>query len=307
MKKVLVVQYSQTGQLTDIVTSILGPLAADKGVQIHTLTLKPQPAYPFPWSTQTFCDVFPESVEGVPCNLEPFENDPEAEFDLIVLAYTIWYLSPSLPVQAFLQSPEARRLLKGTPVVTVIGCRNMWLLAQERVKGRIRELGAQLVGNIVLGDRASNLVGVATIAYWMLTGRKDRLLGFFPRPGVDDGDIRQAFRFGIIIRKALQEDITALDQEVLNAVGAVRVEPAYIIFEKRIMKIFRIWARFIRKKGGPGAPARQRRVRGFFYYLLTAIVVLAPLSALAGQLTIRLKKNKIDKAVAYYAGNRLES
>lgn len=307
MKKVLVVQYSQTGQLTDIVSSILGPLAADGGVQIHTLTLKPQPAYPFPWSTQTFCDVFPESVEGVPCNLEPFAIDPEAEFDLIVLAYTIWYLSPSLPVQAFLQSSEARRLLKGTPVVTVIGCRNMWLLAQERVKRRIRELGGQLVGNIVLGDRASNLVGVATIAYWMLTGRKDRLLGFFPRPGVDDSDIRQAFRFGIIIRKALQEDITALDQEVLNAVGAVRVEPAYIIFEKRIMKIFRIWARFIRKKGGPGAPARQRRVRGFFYYLLTAIAVLAPLAALAAQLTIRLKKIKIDKAVAYYAGNRLES
>ena len=143
-------------------------------------------------------------------------------------------------------------------MVTVIGCRNMWLLAQERVKGCIRELGGRLVGNIVLGDRASNLVGVATIAYWMLTGRKDRLLGVFPKPGVDAADIRGASRFGVILRKALQDDIRSLDQEVLNAVGAVRVEPAYIIFEKRIMKVFRIWARFIRQKGGPGAPARLR-------------------------------------------------
>jgi hypothetical protein len=306
MKKVLVVHYSQTGQLTDIVTSILNPLASAKTFQIDTLTLQPQPDYPFPWSTQTFCDVFPESVEGVPCTLAPIEIDPDADYDLIILAYTVWYLSPSLPVQAFLGSPEAARLFQDTPVVTVIGCRNMWLLAQERVKSNIRDLGGQLVGNIVLGDRASNLVGVATIAYWMLTGRKERLLHVFPRPGVEDADIRQASRFGIILRKALQDDIRSLDQEVLNAVGAVRVEPAYIIFEKRIMKIFRIWARFIRRKGGPGAPARQRRVRGFFYYLLVAIVVLVPLATLGAKVTLRLKKARIDKAVDYFSHNHLE-
>jgi hypothetical protein len=306
MKKVLVVHYSQTGQLTDIVTSILGPLASDKSIQIDTLTLQPQPDYPFPWSTQTFCDVFPESVEGVPCDLAPIEIDPDADYDLIILAYTVWYLSPSLPVQAFLGSPEAARLFQDTPVVTVIGCRNMWLLAQERVKSGIRDMGGQLVGNIVLGDRASNLVGVTTIAYWMLTGRKDRLLHVFPRPGVDDADIRQASRFGIILRKALQDDIRSLDQEVLNAVGAVRVEPAYIIFEKRIMKIFRIWARFIRRKGGPGAPARQRRVRGFFYYLLVAIVVLAPVATLGAKVTLRLKKARIEKAIDYFSHNDLE-
>jgi hypothetical protein len=306
MKKVLVVQYSQTGQLTDIVTSILSPLTSDKSIHIDTLTLQPRPAYPFPWTTQRFCDVFPESVEGVPCGLAPLDIDPEARYDLIVLAYTVWYLSPSLPVQAFLRSPEAAKLFPDTPVVTVIGCRNMWLLAQDRVKQRLQELDAHLVGNIVLGDRAGNLVGVATIAYWMLTGRKERLLHLFPRPGVDDTDIRQASRFGIILRKALQADVTALDQEVLNAVGAVRVEPAYIIFEHRIMKIFRIWARFIRKKGGPGAPDRQRRVLAFFFYLLTAIAVLAPLASLAAKATLRLRKARIEKAVAYYRSNRYE-
>ena len=306
MTKVLVVHYSQTGQLTDIVDAILGPLVSDKSIQVDTLTLQPQQNYPFPWSTQTFCDVFPESVEGVPCELAPIEVDLDTRYDLIVLAYTVWYLSPSIPVHSFLQSPEAKRLLNDTPVVTVIGCRNMWLLAQERVKGCIRDLGGQHVGNIVLGDRASNLVGVATIAYWMLTGRKDRLLGVFPKPGVDAADIRGASRFGIILRKALQGDGVVLDQEVLNAVGAVRVEPAYIIFENRIMKIFRIWARFIRRQGGPGAPARQRRVRCFFYYLLVAIVVLAPLATLGAKVTLRLKKAKIDKAIDYFSHNHLE-
>jgi hypothetical protein len=304
MTKVLVVHYSQTGQLTDIVDSLLGPLADAPKVAITHLALKPKPSYPFPWTAQRFCDVFPESVEGVPCKLEPLEIDPEARFDLIVLAYTVWYLSPSLPVQAFLRSPEAVRLFPGTPVVTVIGCRNMWLLAQEQVKQRLYELDAHLVGNIVLGDRAGNLTGVVTIAYWMLTGRKDRLLGVFPRPGVDEKDIRQASRFGLILRKALQEDKWDLDQDVLNAVGAVVVEPAYIIFERRIRRIFHIWARFIRKKGGPGAPERQRRVLAFFFYLLAAIVVLAPLATLAAKVTLWFRKPHIDKAVAYYGSNR---
>ena len=80
MKKVLVVHYSQTGQLTDIVDAILGPLVSDKSIQIDTLTLQPQQNYPFPWSTQTFCDVFPESVEGVPCQLAPLADaDQERE------------------------------------------------------------------------------------------------------------------------------------------------------------------------------------------------------------------------------------
>jgi hypothetical protein len=307
MTKVLLAHYSQTGQLTDIVDSILGPLASAPEIEITHLALRPTPAYPFPWTTQRFCDVFPESVEGVPCALEPLELDPEARFDLIILAYTVWYLSPSLPVQAFLRSPEAARLFPGTPVVTVVGCRNMWLLAQEQVKQRLRELDARLVGHIVLGDRAGNLVGVATIAYWMLTGRKDRLLGFFPKPGVDAEDIRQAARFGIILRKALQEDIRSLDQEVLNAVGAVAVEPAFIIFEHRIRRVFRIWARFIRKKGGPAAPERQGRVLAFFFYLLAAIAVLAPLATLAAKVTLRLRKSHIEKAVAYYRSIRYES
>ena len=305
MKKVLVVHYSQTGQLTDIIASILEPLVSTKAAQITTLSLKPAPPYPFPWTTRTFCDVFPESVAGEPCPLEPLDLDPEASFDLIILAYQVWYLAPSIPINSFLQSSQARRLIADTPVITVIGCRNMWLLAQERVKRSIRDLGGHLVGNIVLGDRASNLVGVATIAYWMLTGRKDRLLHIFPKPGVDDADIKAASRFGVIIRKALQDDIRNLDQQVLNAVGAVRVEPSYIIFEKRIQKIFRLWARFIRSKGGPGAPARQRRVRCFFYYLLVAIAVLAPLATLAAKAAIRLKKTKIDQAVAYFSQNTL--
>jgi hypothetical protein len=306
MKKVLVVHYSQTGQLTDIVTSILGPLASDKTFQIDTLTLQPQPDYPFPWSTQTFCDVFPESVEGVPCDLAPIEIDPDADYDLIILAYTVWYLSPSLPVQAFLGSPEAARLFQDTPVVTVIGCRNMWLLAQEKVKRRLKQMGAQIAGNIVLTDRASNLVGVLTIAVWMLTGKKERFLKIFPRPGISNQDIKAAGRFGEVILKAMGGDGFKLAQTDLNARGAVRVDPALLIMEKRVSKIFNIWSEYIRKKGHAGDPRRSRRVRAFMVYLIAAVIVLAPLAALLASVLKIVLKEKIAHEVEYYSQNNLK-
>jgi hypothetical protein len=300
--KILVLYYSQSGQLKQILDSLLEPLETAEDVSIHYEALKPKPAYPFPWTTDSFCDVFPESFQEIACEMEPLGVGPDQRFDLVILAYTVWYLSPAVPISSFLQSSAAKQLLEDRPVVTVIGCRNMWLMAQEKVKKRVQAAGGRLKGNIVLMDRASNLVGVATIAYWMLTGKKERPMGLLPRPGVADEDIRGARRFGALLREP-----EALEQNELNALGAVRVVPAYIIFEQRIEKVFNIWSAFIRQKGGPGDPRRRRRVRMFFYYLLVAIGLIAPLATVAGFLIRRLKKDKIQAAVDYFSKNELKS
>jgi hypothetical protein len=300
--KILVLYYSQSGQLKQILDSLLEPLETAEDVSIHFEALNPKPDYPFPWTTDAFCDVFPESFQEIACEMEPLGVDPDQTFDLVILAYTVWYLSPAIPISSFLQSSAASQLLKDRPVVTVVGCRNMWLMAQEKVKKRIMAAGGRLKGNIVLMDRASNLVGVATIAYWMLTGKKERPMGLLPRPGVSDEDIREARRFGPLLREP-----EALEQNELNALGAVRVVPAYIIFERRIEKVFNIWSTFIRQKGGPGDPRRRRRVRMFFYYLLVAIGLIAPLATVAGFLIRRLKKDRIRAAVDYFSKNELKS
>ncbi|MBL0713826.1 MAG: dialkylresorcinol condensing enzyme [Desulfosarcina sp.] len=304
-KNILVITYSQSGQLDEIVASVLEPLQNDSGLDITIAKLIPDPAYPFPWDTRRFCDVFPESFQEIPCRLAPLDIDPDAPFDLVVLAYQVWFLSPSIPMSAFLQSEDARRIIAHRPVVTLIGCRNMWLRAQEKVKVRIAALGGRLTGNIVLTDRSGNLTGVVTIAYWMLTGRKERFLKIFPRPGISAEDIRAARRFGIVLRRALKRVPVSLDQAFLNAIGALKVEPTYMIFEKRISRVFAIWSRFIRAKGGPGRPARQGRVRAFFFYLLTAIVVLAPVAAILSRLILRVRRDKLRLEKAYYESNRL--
>ena len=306
MKKVLVVYFSQTGQLTEIVQSILSPLEKSQEVSLVFEELRPRKEFPFPWTSQQFCDVFPESFLEIPCELEPFGFNADEDFDLIVLAYTIWYMSPSIPITAFLKSPEAQKVIKGRPVVTVIGCRNMWLLAQEKVKTRIYDMGGQIAGNIVLMDKALNLIGIVTIAHWMFSGKKDRCLKIFPHPGVSEKDIKEARRFGRIILKELSKDKIDIDQTVLNEHGAICVLPSYIIFEKRIQKIFKIWSNFILQKGGPGDPERKFRVRLFFYYLLLAIFLIAPLATLVSFVARVINRKKIKEAVEYFSQNSLK-
>lgn len=306
MKKILIVYFSQTGQLTEIVKSVLSPIEKTHDVSLVFEELRPKRKFPFPWTSQQFCDVFPESFQEIPCELEPFSFNANDEFDLIVLAYTVWYMSPSIPVTAFLKSPEAQKVIKNRPVVTIIGCRNMWLLAQEKVKTRIYDMGGRIAGNIVLMDNALNLIGIVTIAYWMFTGKKDRCLKIFPRPGVSEKDIKKAERFGHIILKALSKDKIEIDQTVLNKHGAIQVLPSYIIFEKRILKVFKIWSNFILQKGGPGDPNRRFRVRLFFYYLLLAIFLIAPLATLVSFIARIVSRKKIKEAVQYFSQNSLK-
>jgi hypothetical protein len=57
MKRVLVIHYSQSGQLTNIVRSFLRPLIEAKDIEIVWEELQPAQPYPFPWPLYRFFDV----------------------------------------------------------------------------------------------------------------------------------------------------------------------------------------------------------------------------------------------------------
>ena len=301
MKQILVIYYSQTGQLNSIIKSVLDPLEQDPEFSVEYRELVPKVPYPFPWSAYQFCDVFPEAAAGIPEKLNTEDQDGMQDPDLVILAYTVWYLSPSIPVSSFLQSDEAARLLQNRRVLTLIGCRNMWLLAQEKVKRQVSALGGQLVGNIALTERTGNLLGILNIATWMLSGKKKPLLGILPTPGIAEEDIKQARRFGKLIRQAWTGDRLRLDQADLNAHGAVLIDPALMLMEKRIWPVFQKWSAFIRKKGSRGDGARKKRVYAFMIYLLLAVVILAPFSRLASLLQRLVKNKKIQEEMRYYS------
>ncbi len=298
MKQVLVVYFSQSGQLTDIVRNICEPFNHNE-VELNYHEIKMKAPFPFPWDKKSFFDAFPESHLLIPAEIEAIDSKiTEKRYDLIILAYQVWFLSISIPVNSFLQTKEAGRILENTPVITVIGCRNMWLNAQEKMKSTLLSHKAQLVGNIVLIDRAPNLISVVTIVKWMFTGEKKKYLNIFPLPGVSDSDINSAKRFGETINeKLINNDFVELQSVLVNQ-GAVEINSYLVSVEKKASKIFEKWAKLILRKN----KKRPLLLRIFNVYLFAAIWFISPLVYIIYILTYPLSWQKRKQQQEYYKG-----
>jgi hypothetical protein len=295
-KKILVLYYSQTGQLKDIVENFLQPFQG-LDVSIETHQLRPVNDYPFPWTEESFYDTMPESVLGKTVELKPFQLK-ENKYDLVVFAYQPWYLSLSIPANSIIQHPSVQNILKGTAVVTLIGSRNMWLSSQERLKKILKEAGANLVGNIALADRNQNHVSALTIMHWMFTGKKTKKFGWFPLPGISDKEILNTSVFGETVASFLTKENFEGLQNQLVAQQAVDVQPNYVFIEQVAPRLFSIWANIISKRKN-----RSLWLKFFKYYLLFALFIIAPIVLTVNAIFFRpFLGKKVKQRIAYYQG-----
>ncbi|MGN6566831.1 MAG: hypothetical protein ACTHJ0_02700 [Flavipsychrobacter sp.] len=294
---ILVLYYTQTGQIKDILDNVLADVQGN--ADITYTRIEPVHDFPFPWKTTQFFDAMPESVQHIPIEVKPLSEEiMNKHYDLVVLGYQPWFLNPSQPVSSFLQSPSAA-VLKDKPVVTVIGCRNMWLHGQEKVKAYLQQLGAKLVGNIVLTDTNTNLISLLTIIRWAMKGQKEAS-GWLPAAGVQEVDVKNATRFGKTINKHLiGNDFMTLQDDLLKD-KAVVLNPGLVLLEQRGIKNFRYWAKYIREKGGPKDPNRVGRIKQFKNLLLVGIFVLSPISSVAAFIKLQIKKRTLLKDVDYF-------
>ena len=302
MKNILVIHYSQSGQLTEIVNNIAAPLLNNEDVNVVYHEIKMETPYAFPWNKKNFFNVFPESFLQIPSKIKPIpENILNQKFDLVIFGYAVWYLSPSIPANSFLQSPEAKKILNNTPVITVLGCRNMWIMAQEKVKGLLKACNSKLVGNIVLVDRHINHISVITIVQWMFSGKKERYLGVFPKPGVSQKDINESSKFGNVIREHLDKGNFDTLQNNLLKEKAVVIKPFLVLADKRASILFGKWAKLIHSKGDAKSEKRSVWLKMFNYYLLFAIWIIAPLVFILFLLTYLPLIGKIERDKKYYS------
>lgn len=299
MKRVLVVHFSQTGQLARVTRRLIAPLAAASDVQLVEEVLRPRQPYPFPWPFWRFLDTMPESVLLEPPALEPLSVRADDRFDLIILAYQVWYLSPAGPITAFLRSEAGRQLLRGRPVVTVIACRNMWLLAQETLKRLVHEAGGQLRDNVAFTDQGSTLATFITTPRWLLTGRRDAFWGF-PAAGVAEEEIARADRFGHALLQALRANRERESTPMLAGLGAARVDPRLIFSERAAHRAFSVWSRLIRLGGAPGSAMRLPLLALFCTYLVAMILAVVPASLILQRLMRPLLARRLQSQQAYF-------
>jgi len=278
-KKVLVVQYSQTGQTSQLGQRVLAPLLGCQDIELHVENLMPVKPFPFPWPFFEFLDAFPESAHLDPIELAPLTLQGNERFDLIILPYQVWYLAPSQPITAFLKHPTARRVLRDTPVVTVIGCRNMWLLAQDKLKTMLSDAGARLIDNVVFTDPGPTLATFITTPRWMFTGKQNGFWGL-PPAGLTKDQMQSARRFGVALRDALRQDLEKQPQPLLAGLGAVQVNPRLLFSERAGTRGFHAWGKLLRAVGRPGAWQRRPVLAIWVCSLIFLILTLVPISLL---------------------------
>ncbi|MFN8242449.1 MAG: hypothetical protein U0X40_00235 [Ferruginibacter sp.] len=295
-KNILVIYYSQSGQLGEILDNFTAPLLA-AGHTIDRVAVQPATPYSFPWTGKSFFAVMPESVQEVPTALQPFQL-PSAQYDLVIMGYQAWFLSPSIPFNSLLQSPQVQAVIKNTPVITITGARNMWIMAMERIKAILKAAGARLVGNIALIDKHHNFISFITIFYWMFKGRKERWLNLFPKPGVADADIAGTAVFGKTVLIHLEAGNWDHLQEELVQQKAVEIHYNHMFIESKAKRIFKIWAGIISKR-----KKRTGWLVAFKYYLLIALFVAAPIILTVDFIFFKpFLSGRIKRQKQYYSG-----
>jgi flavodoxin len=294
---VAVFYYTQTGQTLQIAQSVCSPLA-QAGCSVIYKEIAPEQPFPYPWSSDAFFQAFPESRKDIPCKIKAIDLTDVANADLVIIAYQAWFLSPSIPMHAFFQNAAVQKYLSGKNVVTIDGCRNMWVMAHERVRAYLAAAGGAPAGHIVLQDYHHNLVSVITFIRWLLYGKKER--GWLlPAAGVSDKDIASAKVFGEIIADSLlSNQLHSLQKRMVKA-NAIRYKPSIVYIEKTGHRLFGVWAKFVLKKGEYAAPERRLRLKIFKYYLFVALYLIAPIGLAVFYLTYPLRYPKIRRDKVY--------
>ncbi|RYU67355.1 dialkylresorcinol condensing enzyme [Aliivibrio finisterrensis] len=298
MKKVLVISHSQSGQLAKFVELATAPLRQSDEVKIDYHCVEPVNKYPYPWSFYPFFDAFPEAIYMNGCEVKPAEN-LEEEYDLIILGYTVWFLSPSIPMTGFLQTEQAKSLINGKPVITFIACRDMWVMAQEKMKTVIAELGGTLIDNAVLTDQGGSVYAFITTPRWLLTGKKGPFW-IFPAAGVSEKDLQESERFGHRLVSALKQDLEKKKEPLLKNLNAVTVNGKLIGSEKIATRSFMVWGKLIQKSGKPGSFPRKIVISIYAVFLALMVLTLVPINLLVKKLISPFRKKAVEESITYY-------
>jgi hypothetical protein len=272
--KVLVIHFSQTGQLTEILKNITSEIESSE-ITLEHIRCETKSEYAFPWSTEQFYDAMPGSVLHTGCEIKSF-SPKESKYDLVIFGYQPWYLNPSIPSMGILKTDALKKIINNTPVITVIGARNMWINAQDVVSKKIQDAGGKLVGNIPLVDKSPNVLSAVSIVHWMLSGQKSKKWGIFPKPGISQEDIDNSGDFGRIIKSSIENNTLPSLQNELLKTNKINIKWTIVFIESRAKKLFQIWAKLVIKNGT--TPAKRRRWLVFYrIYLVFVLYILSPI------------------------------
>lgn len=234
-RKALLIYYSQCGQTKKALEDFSVEL--EKSFELKKLEISPKNPYEFPWKITNFFRAFPRCVkEDYPEIASLDVKLLKTEYDLVVIGYQVWFLSPSLPILSLFNDKTFKELINGKNVVAIITSRNMWISAVAIINKKLNALGAKSIKNLVLCDTAPAWATFVTTPRWMLTGKKEAF-SIFPEAGIAKDEFARATLFASkIINNASVGELVSCSHHQSSA---------NITMEKIGRPFFECWAAII--------------------------------------------------------------
>ena len=203
-RKALFVYFSYTGQARRVTDTMTETLRADG----YDVTQAPIELTDKRWAYR-FAK-FPQKKEiqdvlvMVPAQLRKATGEikiPDVvntgRYDLVVIGSPTWWLTTNIPIRSFLKSPEADKLLSGTPFAGYVVCRRYWGFNLRTLK----RLGIQRGGTWLDGIHFCYAGGqvrslLAMLTYLSNGEYRDRIFGMkLPKTNLQPGFEIEATKF----------------------------------------------------------------------------------------------------------------
>jgi hypothetical protein len=294
MLKVLLVQYSLSGETSHATEEFLKGLSNEYKDQVTLVKqfIEPTPAFGFPWSFWDFFDVLPETIHPSPWQRSVVppttSQEQEEDYDLVVLGWQTWYLSPSLPVRLALEDPHYQSLLNDhCQQVVLLGThRNMWHHASDGLCASLQKHcpKLKLAGQINFCQSSPFLVSVVETLQRQLQGNT----------GVGGTTAKQdAYEEGRRFARHCQQQEQS-SQAMTVYQGGTPWNPTLAFCENTFFPIKSAAAKLM-TNFAPGSVGRKLIMVVYIPVLLSAIVFLAPPILLVANVKNRLLVVAEDK------------
>ena len=296
MKKVLIVHYSQTGQLSSLARNFAAPLQT-AGVQVDCVNIVPEQAFPFPWPFWRFFDTFPETVHLKPAPILP------PQIPIRRLRCSGHCLHRLVPL-SFATDYRLFATRRNAPPVRRQTGHHAYRLPQY-VAGRAgkNEIFAETKRRQTHRQHRKNrscnsAASFITTPAWMLTGDK-RYFRSLPSAGIAEEELADAARFGTKLRDTLLNQ-QPLDETLFQNMGAAKVNEKLIFSERTAGRSFFVWGKLLMAAGRISPLLRRALLCFYIVFLLAMILVVLPISVILKKLLHPLLKGRLKKLADYY-------
>jgi menaquinone-dependent protoporphyrinogen IX oxidase len=202
--RVLFVYYTYSQQAARL-TEAMAAALREQGCEVSEAVIEfTDERYAARFTSFPLKHAFLDLVRMLPAQLRRATGEiriPEAatsgDYDLVVVGSPTWWLTTSMPIRSYLESPEAHEVLDGKPFGTYVVCRRYWGNNLKTVKRLGTKQGGSFLDGIHFAFEGGQVRSLLSLLSYLGSGEyRPRFLGVkIPRTNLNDDQVDDAAAF----------------------------------------------------------------------------------------------------------------